>query len=169
MTARGESNAQPPQTRQSAVHDFGSLAKEEQGRFSKIAKRGWSLQRGGRIQLVHNQKASGNLSLGSLRLPALFAVCVRRVAHAFVKETAERSQALKADFEANIRNPQVGGTQKLFGFFNASFDQVLVRSLVKSLAEQAQKMVAGETCLTRNLIQIQRVIVTVIDEITRPA
>jgi hypothetical protein len=109
------------------------------------------------------------LSLGSLPLPALFAVSVRRVAHAFVKETAERSQALKTDFEANIRDPQVGSTQKLFGFFNASFDQVLVRSLVKSLAEQAQKMVAGETCLTGNLIQIQRVIVTVIDEITRPA
>src|SRR5712675_931706 len=100
------------------------------------------------FEAVHNQETSGNLSLRGLRLPALFAIDVRRVADALVKETAERSQTLKADFETDVRDAQVISSQKLFRFFDAPLDQILVRSFVESLAEQPQEMITRETRVT---------------------
>ena len=57
------------------------------------------------------------------------------VAGILVKQTAERSQTLKADAEANFRDGKIAGGQQFFGLFQAPLDQILVRRFLKSLAE----------------------------------
>jgi hypothetical protein len=85
------------------------------------------------------------------------------------KESAERSQALKANLEADIRDTELVASEQLFCFLDAAFDEVLVRRLVEGLPEKPQKVIAGETSLLRNLIEAQRMVVAVIDKITRTA
>src|SRR6185503_11257322 len=97
---------------------------------------------------VHHEETSRHLALRRLRLPALLAKRNRRMAHGFVKQAAEGSQALEADFEANVRDAQPVRAQQFFGPFDAPLDQVLVRSLIKRLPEQTQKMKARKTGVT---------------------
>jgi len=58
------------------------------------------------------------------------------MANVTVKEAAERAETLKSHLKANIGNPQVVGSEQLFGFFDATFDQILMRCLVKGLSKQ---------------------------------
>jgi hypothetical protein len=58
------------------------------------------------------------------------------MANVTVKETAERTETLKSYLKANIRNPEVIGSEQLFGLLDAAFDQILMRRLVKCLAKQ---------------------------------
>ena len=62
---------------------------------------------GSRFQLIHHQETTRNLPLRCLRLQALLAVSDRRVAHVFMEEGAEGTEALESDFKANVRNSQV--------------------------------------------------------------
>lgn len=60
---------------------------------------------------------------------------------AAVKERAERAEALKADFETDVCHAQFVFTEQLLRFFNATMDEVLMRSLVESLPEQPQEVI----------------------------
>ena len=115
------------------------------------------------FQFVHDEEATRNLSprLGS------FAVGDRRVSDLASKERAERSQTLKSHFETNIRHTQLITTEQLFRFLNATLDQILVWSLIERLPEETQEVITRETGLFGNLVQTQRMVVTVIDKITR--
>ena len=66
---------------------------------------------------------------------ARFAVGHRRVTDTSMKERAERTETLKADFKTNIRYAQLVFTEQLLRFLNATLDEVLVRSFVESLPE----------------------------------
>jgi hypothetical protein len=89
------------------------------------------------------------------------------MADALMKQAAEGTKTLKPDFEANVRYSQVIGAEQLFSFFDAPLDQILVGCLVEGLPEQSQEMKTRETCLTGDLVQIERMIVTMIDELAR--
>src|SRR2546421_9537841 len=91
-----------------------------------------------------------------------------RVADGFVKQRAERPNALKADFETNISHAEAVDAQQLFRFVDAPLDQVLARRRIKRLAKQPQKMIARQTGLPGNLSEIERLIVTFVDEAARP-
>ena len=112
---------------------------------------------------MHHEEATGNLSFG-LRS---FTVSHGCMPNAFVEECAERSEALKSDFETDVSHAQVVAAEQLFRFLDAAFDQVLVWRFVKCLAEEPKKMVTRETCLLGNLFETERMVVTVIDKVTR--
>ncbi|HJS23189.1 MAG TPA: hypothetical protein VJ751_02380 [Pyrinomonadaceae bacterium] len=89
------------------------------------------------------------------------------MADRFVKQSAERSETLEADFETDIGYAQLVIAQQLFRFLDPTLDEVLVRSFIERLAKQTKKVIAGEASLLRNLIQAQRMVVAVIDKVTR--
>jgi len=86
---------------------------------------------------------------------------------AAMKEGAERAEALEANLETDVSYAQVVFTEKFLRFLNATMDEVLMRSLVESLTKQSQKVVTRKAGLFGNLIETQRMVVTVIDKITR--
>ena len=88
------------------------------------------------------------------------------MADAAMKERAERTEALKSDFKTHIRHAQIVFTEQLLRFLNATMDEVLMRSLIESLPKQAQEVITRKAGLFGNLIETQRMVVTVIDEIT---
>ena len=90
------------------------------------------------------------------------------MAHLASKECAERTQTLKSNFETNIRYAQLVAAEQLFRLLNATLDQILVRSFVECLPEETQEVITRETSLFGNLVQAQRMVVAVIDKITRP-
>jgi hypothetical protein len=90
------------------------------------------------------------------------------VTYPLVKETTEGAQTLKTNFETNISDTELVSSQKFFGFFNATLDQILVRSLVEGLPEEAKKVKARKTSLLGDLIQIKGMIITMIDKRTCP-
>ena len=112
---------------------------------------------------MHDEEAARNLSL---RLRS-FAVGDRRVSDLSSKECAERTQTLKSNLETNVRYAQLITAEQLFRFLDATLDQILVRSFVKCLPKQAQEVITRETSLFGNLVQAQRMVVAVIDKITR--
>jgi len=116
-----------------------------------------------RFQFLHHEEAAGDLPPG-LRS---FAVGYRRVTNLTTKERAERTQTLKPNFKTNIRHAQLIATEQLLRFLDATLDQILVRSLIERLPEETQEMITRETGLFGNLVQTQRMVVTVIDKITR--
>ena len=111
---------------------------------------------------MHDEEAAGDLALGLCSL----AIGRRSVADTTMKERAERTETLKPDFETDIRYAQVVFTEQFLRFLNATMDEVLMRSLVESLPEQSQEVVTREAGLFGNLIETQRMVVTVIDKIT---
>ena len=119
-----------------------------------------------RGQLVHHEEAARNLTLGLFLLTSFFTIGDGCMADASTEQTAEATQTLKAHFEANISYAQFVGNQKLFSFLDAPLDQVLMRSFVESLTKEAEEMITGETSLFGNLVQAQRMVVTVVDELT---
>ena len=72
---------------------------------------------------------------------------------------------MKTDFEANVCYAKIVSRQKFLGFFNSALDQILVRSFIEGLSKQSQKVIPGETSLLRNLIEIKRMVITVIDKL----
>ena len=87
---------------------------------------------------MHDEEAAGNLSLGLLP----FTVGHGWVADILVKESAERAEALKSNFEADVGDAQLIAAEQLFSFFEAAFDEVLMRRLVECLPEETKEMVA---------------------------
>jgi len=112
---------------------------------------------------VHHEEAARNLSLGLCS----FAVSYRRVTNLTTKERAERTQTLKPNLKTNIRDAQLIAPEQLFRFLDATLDQILVRGLIERLPEEAQEVVTRKAGLLGNLVQAQRMVVTVIDKITR--
>src|SRR5829696_3361158 len=115
------------------------------------------------FQLVHHEEATGNLSFG-LRS---FTVSHGCMPNAFVEECAERSEALKSDFETDVSHAQFVAAEQLFRFLDAAFDQVLVWGYIECLAEETKKMVTRKAGLLGNLFEIERMVVAVIDKVTR--
>lgn len=87
---------------------------------------------------MHDEEAARDLSL-SLRPLSIGHGCMSDV---FVKESAERSETLKSDFEADVGHAKFVAAEQLFGFLDATFDQVLMWRLVECLPEETKKMVA---------------------------
>jgi hypothetical protein len=91
----------------------------------------------GASDAVHEEEAEGDVGPGRLlRHGDSGAVSYGSVADVLMKETAEGAKALKAYLEADIRDGEAAGGQKLFGPFNAPARQVLMGRLVESLAEE---------------------------------
>ena len=87
---------------------------------------------------MHDEETARDPALG-LRS---FTIRHRWMPDAFVKESAERSKTLKADFETDIGHAEFVASEQFFRFLNAAFDQVLVRRLIECLPEETEKMVA---------------------------
>ena len=111
---------------------------------------------------MHDEEAAGDLALGLCSL----AIGHRGMTDASMKERAERAEALKADFETHVRYTQIVFAEQFLRFLNATVNEVLMRSLIESLPEQSQKVVTRKAGLFGNLAEAQRMVVTVIDEIT---
>ena len=106
------------------------------------------------LQLVHYEETARHLASRYLSLAGLLAISDRRAANLLMEETAERSQALKSDFEADVSDAEVGTPQELFCLFDTTFDQILVRRLVEGLPEESQEVITREARLTGNLIEL---------------
>ena len=113
---------------------------------------------------MHDEEAAGNLSL---RLRS-FAVGYGSMTDFASKQRTERSQTLKSNFEANIRHAQLVAAEQLFRFLDTTLDQILVWSLVECLPEETQEVITRETSLLGDLVQAQRMVVAIIDKLTRP-
>ena len=111
---------------------------------------------------MHDEEAAGNLSLGLCSL----AICRRGMTDAAMKESAERTETLKADFETDVRDAQIVFAEQFLRFLDATMNEVLMRSLIEGLPEQSQEVVTRKAGLFGNLIETQRMVVTVIDKIT---
>ena len=81
------------------------------------------------FEFVHDEEAARNLALGLGSL----AICHRGMTYATMKESAERPEALKANFKTDVSYAQVVFAQQFFRLFNATMDEVLMWSLVESL------------------------------------
>ena len=112
---------------------------------------------------MHDEEAARDLAL---RLCS-FAIGRRGMADAAMKECAERTEALKTDFETDVRHAQIVFAEKFLRFLDATMNEVLMRSLVEGLPEQPQKVVTRKAGLLGNLIEAQRMVVTVVDKIPR--
>jgi len=112
---------------------------------------------------VHDEEAAGNLALGLCSL----AICRRGMTDAAMKESAERTETLKADFETDVRDAQIVFAEQFLRFLDAAVYEVLMRSLVEGLPEQSQEVVTREAGLLGNLIEAQRMVVAVVDKIAR--
>ena len=130
--------------------------------FGLLLENCYSVHRLHRFELVHDEEAARDLSLGLCS----FAVCRRSVTDAAMEERAERTETLKSDFKTDIRHAQIVFTEQLLRFLDATMNEVLMRSLIESLPEQAQEVITRKAGLFGNLIETQRMVVTVIDEIT---
>ena len=86
---------------------------------------------------MHDEEAAGDLAL---RLGA-FAVGYGCVTDLATKQRAEGTQTLKPNFKTNIRHAQLITPEQLFRFLDATLDQILVRSFIERLPEQAQEVI----------------------------
>ena len=121
----------------------------------------------GGFEFIHHQKTTGHLPFRAFSRFCLFPKRNGGVAHAFLEQRAKRTETLKTDFEAHVSDAQFVALQELFGLLDATFYEVLVRSLVECLAEQAQKVIARETGFLGDLIQVERMVVAMIDKLAR--
>ena len=110
---------------------------------------------------VHVKKASRHFTLG---LTLLLAIVYRRITDAVAEQRAERTEALKTYFEAHVGDRQPPVPEQLLCLFNASVNQILVGSGRKLFAKPPDKMIAGQARLPRNLFQIDRLVITLVDE-----
>ncbi len=86
---------------------------------------------------MHDEETSGHLSLSVCAL----AVGHWRLTDAAMKESAERAETLKTDFEAHVSHTQFVAAEQLFCFFDATLDQVLMRCFVESFPEQPEEVI----------------------------
>ncbi len=114
-------------------------------------------------QLVHDEEATGNLSL------CLGALTVghRRMTNTATKQRAEGSQTLESNFEADVGHAQLVAAKQLFRFCDTSLDEVLMRCLVVGLPEKSKEVIARKARFLRHLVQAQRMVVAVVDKLTR--
>jgi len=115
-------------------------------------------------QSVHTKKAGWDFAL---RLSLLFSIVCGRIADALAKQCAERAEALKTYFEADIGNRQAPVSEQLLRLFNSAVNQILMWSGLKLFAKQTKKMIAGQAGFSRNLIQIDRLLIALVDESAR--
>lgn len=80
---------------------------------------------------MHDEEAARDLALGLCS----FAICHWGVTDAAMKEAAERAEALKSDFETDVRYAQIVFAEQFLRFLDATMDEVLMRSLVEGLPE----------------------------------
>ena len=78
---------------------------------------------------MHDEEAAGDLALGLGSL----AVCRRGMSDAAMKERAERTETLKANFKTDVSHAQIVFAEQFLRFLDATMDEVLVRSLVEGL------------------------------------
>lgn len=86
---------------------------------------------------MHDEEASRNLSLGVCSL----AVGHGRLAYVAMKERAERAETLKPDLEAHVSHAKFVAAEQFLRFFDATFDQVLMRCLVEGFPKQPQEVI----------------------------
>ena len=111
---------------------------------------------------MHDEEAAGDLALGLCSL----AVGRWRVTDAAMKECAKRAETLEPDFETHVGYAKIVFTEQFLRLLDATVNQVLMRRLIESLPEQSQEVVTRKAGLLGNLIETQRMVVTVIDKIT---
>ena len=85
---------------------------------------------------MHDEEAAGDLAFGLGALAVGYG-CVTDLA---TKERAEGSQTLKSHFKANVRNAEIVTTKQLLCLLDTTFDQILVRSFIERLPEEAEKI-----------------------------
>ena len=90
---------------------------------------------------MHDEEAARDLSF-SLRP---LAIGDRRVSDVLVKETAERSKALKPDFETDVRDSQLVSSEQFFSLLDAAFD---IPNVVK-IGCQSAAIAGGKLVLHR--------------------
>ena len=61
-----------------------------------------------------------------------------------VKETAEGTEALKADLKTDVCHAKLVRAQQFLGLFNATLDQILVWSLVEGVPEQSENVITRD-------------------------
>ena len=110
---------------------------------------------------IHTEKAGRDFAL---RRALLLAIVYRRIADALPKQCAERAEALETYFKADISDRHTSVSQQLFGLFDSAIDQVLMWSGRKFFAEETQEMVARQTRLLRNLVEVERFVKILVDE-----
>jgi hypothetical protein len=110
---------------------------------------------------VHVEKAGWDFAL---RLTLLLSIVYRRIADALAKQRAERTEALKAYFKADISDRHPSVSQQLFGLFDSAIDQVLVWGGRKFFAEEAEEVIARQTRLLRNVIEVERLVKILVDK-----
>ena len=86
---------------------------------------------------------------------------------AFVKQRAERSQALKANFKADLRHAQAAKAKQLFRLGDPSLNQVLMRSGVESAAKETKEVIGREARLLRYFRQVQRQVIPFVHKSAR--
>src|ERR1043165_9667357 len=121
-----------------------------------------------RLELVHDEKAARHLPLRLLSLPYFLAVGYGCVADVLVKQTAEGSQTLKTHFETDVSDAQFVADQQLLRLLDATFDQILTWRLVEGLTKEPQGVITREASLFGNLLEAERMVITVVDEIAWP-
>src|ERR1043166_5401885 len=89
------------------------------------------------------------------------------VANASVKQCAERTQALEAAFQANVRDAQAADAEQLFGLLNSALNQVLARRSVERLTKRSQEMVTRKAGLFGNFREIERTVITFVHKPSR--
>jgi hypothetical protein len=120
------------------------------------------------LDSVHHEKAGWNFSLTSKSsLEYYRSVGYRRMPDVFVKQAAERTQTLEADFEADVGHRQPAGRQQLLRLLDSTLGEVLMGSLVKCLAEEPQEVKPRQARLAGDLVQIKRKVIALIDELSR--
>lgn len=85
----------------------------------------------------------------------------------FVKQATERTETLEAHLKANVGYGQRARREQLLGLLNAAVREVLMRGLVECRAKEPQEMKARQAGRSGNLLEIQRRLIRVIDELAR--
>ena len=140
-----------------------SIQRSTAARFSKIAEMRSSILEASvaYAKSIHVEKAGRDFALGrALLLPIVY----RRIADALAKQGAERAEALETYFKADIGDRHPSVSQQLFSLFDSAIDQVLVWSGRKFFAEETQEVVARQTRLLRNLIEVERLVKILVDK-----
>ena len=74
---------------------------------------------------------------------------------------------MKSHFKADISDAQFISPEQLYRLLDAAFYQILVRSFIECLTKEAQKVIPGKAGLLGNLVETQRMVETVVDELAR--
>jgi hypothetical protein len=163
--------------RESFDHGYfnASLAggKIQQARGGGLLENCESAGVGGEAAELHQKAGRDGRELGwcgnRARLVEASAVVSGRNAGDFAKKCAERTEAGKADFEANLGHGQAAGIEQFFGALDALFNQILMWRLAEVLLKEPQEMEARETGLVSEAFEVERLLVMLIHQAARAA